>query len=157
MMSTGNMPNNPPRGPLGILGDDNGVADVGVVLTARPNAVKDDDGIDHNTWTFQWTRNRNPIAGATGPTYTVTEEDKGYRIGLRGQYLDGDGNQETVISESVTVADKVTDAIAAIYTLVMDRDEDEAGAAFYEGHFRNGVPLSVLVKDMEDNKAKGAK
>jgi len=148
--------NNAPRGPLGILGDEDGIAPVGTALLARPNAITDADGIDFDSVEFQWTRNAEPITGATGPKYTVTEFDRGADIGLRYSYIDGQGNKETVIAKPISVPDPVTDAFHAIYHLVFGRRGDGAGMAFYAQHYRNGVPVSELVADMEDNKAKGA-
>lgn len=148
--------NNAPRGPLGILGDKDGIAEPGAELLARPNAITDADGIDHSTWSFQWTRNAAPINGATGPSYTVTDFDRGADIGLRASYIDGNGNQETVIAKPVSVPDPVTDAFHAIYALVFGRRGDGPGMAFYAKHYRNGVAVSELVKDMERNKANGA-
>lgn len=149
--------NNAPFGPLGILGDEGGVAEVGAQLLARPNGVTDADGIDHTSWAFQWTRDGDPITGATGPLYTVTSEDMGADVGLRGSYMDRAGNHEEVEAKPVRVPDPVSDAIAALYFLIFDREPDALGRRFYVGLYRNGVKLSFLVADMERNKAAGAK
>ena len=143
--------NSTPRGFLVFLGD----MDLGQTLTARPNGITDADGMGPGS--FQWTRDGVVIDGATGETYTITEADQGKEIGVRLQYTDGDGNQETVVAKPKVVPDPVADAMTAIYFLVFNRAPDRAGAAFYAGHWRNGAPLSLLVKDMEDNKAKGAR
>lgn len=148
--------NNKPRGPLGILGDEDGVAHVGVDLLARPNAVVDADGIDHGTWAFQWTRNGNPIAGATESSYTVTEVDKGADIGLRGSYIDGDGNQETVVAKPVKVPDPFRAWLDATYQLLFQRDADPAGVRVYGNAYRAGVDIDQLSAFLVADKARGA-
>ena len=150
------MLNHRPTGWLVILGDERGEAEPGTELMARTNSVQDADGIGDVS--FQWMRGGAEITGATDQTYTVTDADQGAVLFVKMLYTDGNGNRETVASrDRVTVPDPISRAVAAMYTLVMERDKDKAGAAFYEGHYRNGVPLSTLVKDMEDNKARGAK
>lgn len=149
--------NNAPRGPLGILGDDGGIAQIGAELVARPNAVTDADGIDHSTWSFQWTRNGNPITGATGPSYTVTEADTGADIALRGSYIDGDGNQETVIAKPVKVPDPFRDWLDATYQLLFGRDADPVGVRVYGNAYRNGVDGDLIYAYIKADKARGAK
>jgi hypothetical protein len=88
------MSNNAPKGFMVILGD----ALIGETLTARPNAVTDDDGINQNTASFQWLRDGEPIPGATGQTYNVTSRDTGSEISVQYIYRDQGGTTETVTS-----------------------------------------------------------
>lgn len=148
--------NNAPRGPLGILGDDGGIAQIGAELVARPNGITDADGIDHSTWAFQWTRNGNPITGATGPSYTVTEADTGADIGLRASYIDGDGNQETVIAKPVKVPDPFRDWLDATYWLLFDRGADPVGVRVYGNAYRAGVDIDQLAAFLVADRARGA-
>lgn len=150
------MLNNAPRGPLGILGDEDGIAQIGAELIARPNGITDADGIDHSTWSFQWTRNGNSITGATGPSYTVTEADTGADIGLRASYIDGDGNQETVIAKPVKVPDPFRDWLDATYWLLFGRAADLAGVRVYGNAYRNGVDGDLIYAYIKADKARGA-
>ena len=93
------MSNSQPVGPLVFLGDPN----VGNTLVARPNAVEDADGINYSTVRFQWLRNGDPIPGATGQKYVLTNADLSSQISLTYSYMDYGGTQETVSSKSKTV------------------------------------------------------
>lgn len=73
-----------PYNPLMILGD----AIVGNTLTARPNAVTDENGIDHATARFQWLRDGEPIFAATNQAYEVGEADIGAEISVVYTYDD---------------------------------------------------------------------
>lgn len=88
------MSNNTPEGFMVILGD----ALIGETLTARPNAVTDDDGINYDTASFQWLRDGEPIAGATSQTYDVTSGDTGSEISVQYIYRDYGGTTEVVTS-----------------------------------------------------------
>ena len=89
-------PNNTePTGWLVILGD----PEVGNTLTARPNAVEDEDGIKSSTISYQWFREDELITGATEQTYEVTSADQGKRISVEYAYTDGNGTREVVYSK----------------------------------------------------------
>jgi hypothetical protein len=53
----------------------------GETLTADPGEWQVDEG--ELSFTYQWLRDGEEIAGATGGTYTVTKDDKGHTISLR--------------------------------------------------------------------------
>ncbi|WP_439524508.1 DUF4214 domain-containing protein [Marivita sp.] len=89
------MSNSSPVGPLVILGD----ALIGETLTARPNGIKDADGINYSTQAFQWFRDGEPITDATQQTYLVTGLDANSQISVQYTYIDNLGTQETVISD----------------------------------------------------------
>lgn len=144
--------NNPPTGFLAILGD----PAVGQVLTARPNAIRDADGMGPGS--FQWTRDGIPVIGATGQTYMVTEADLGRDIGYRFSYIDGDGNQETLTCKPKHVEDPLAAALHAIYFIIFNRRGDDPGMAFYSRMYRqHGLKLSEICADMERNKERGAR
>lgn len=87
--------NTSPDGPMGILGE----AVVGQTLTARPNAIKDADGINYGTAKFQWLRDGELINGATGQTYDVASADIGAKISVAYTYYDNGGSFEVVVSD----------------------------------------------------------
>lgn len=138
--------NNEPRGPLGILGDDGGIAQIGAELVARPNGITDADGIDHDTWQFQWTRNGLPITGATEPTYRVTQADTGADVGLTATYRDRRGKTETVKAKPVSVPDPRGDLDAYwrdLYRRHKNAEPDAEGLAWWkadtEARFVRGI------------------
>jgi hypothetical protein len=49
---------------------------------------------------FQWLRDGEPIPGAVSETYRTSADDAGRGISVRADYVDGEGNQESVISGS---------------------------------------------------------
>lgn len=89
------MSNSNPGGWLVILGD----AYIGETLTARPNAVTDADGINYSTVSYQWLRDGDPIPGATGRTYDLSNADLGSEISLQYIYRDNGGTTEVVTSK----------------------------------------------------------
>ncbi len=89
------MSNSTPVGPLSILGD----ALIGETLIARPNSIKDADGINYSTQSFQWLRDGDPIPGATQQTYSVSPTDAGSQISVRYGYTDNGGTREAVTSD----------------------------------------------------------
>jgi VCBS repeat-containing protein len=66
------------------------------------NNISDDDGM--GPVTYQWLRDGEIIDGATGSTYVLTQNDVGADVSVQANYEDGEGNQESVASSSLTVA-----------------------------------------------------
>lgn len=83
-----------PFNPLAVLGD----AIVGARLIARPNGVKDENGIDRGSQSFQWLRDGEIIQGATEQTYTVTRADATARISVEYIYQDLSGAPKSLTS-----------------------------------------------------------
>lgn len=83
-----------PYNDLVILGD----AVVGESLTARPNAVTDENGIDPTSVSFQWLRDGEEIVGATGQVYDVTEDVLGAEISVVFAYTDLRGTDKSLTS-----------------------------------------------------------
>lgn len=121
--------NNPPRGPLGILGPK--TPEPGALLTGRPNAIVDLDGFDFKSGRFQWLRDGEPIPGATEQTYRVTEADAGSEITVRFSYVDFGGTQETVTSKPRFVPDEDREAVTVFYLWGLLREPDDAGLDFW--------------------------
>ena len=57
-----------------------GTAQVGQTLTADTSGIADEDGLDNVTFSYQWMADDVNIQGATGSSYTLTEEDEGKAI-----------------------------------------------------------------------------
>lgn len=152
--------NHAPMGPVGILGDDNNVAQVGVTLTARPNALQDADGIKWDTMELQWLRDGVEIAGETAGTYIVSQDDTGAQISVLVRYEDNRGFWNAKTSNPVGVPgpelSEQEAAIAAIYTLILGRPPKPEGAKNMAAELDQGVEVSELARRMERNRDQGA-
>ncbi|WP_299567063.1 hypothetical protein [uncultured Sulfitobacter sp.] len=80
---------------------------LGETLTLDP-AISDDDGV--GPLSYQWQRDGEDIAGATGTRYTLTEADIEKALSVRGTFTDGFGNVETVESVAVELPRGATPA-----------------------------------------------
>ena len=92
--------NTPATGAPGI----SGLPEVGETLTATTSGIEDEDGLENAVFAYQWLRfelganSGADIAGATGPTYTLTADDEDKVIKVRVTFTDDAGNEESVIS-----------------------------------------------------------
>ena len=82
-----------------------GATVVGETLTADTSDITDPGGIANASYTYQWIRvdgdTDTDITGATGRTYTLTDDDAGLSIKVKTNFTDDAGNDETRISRSV--------------------------------------------------------
>lgn len=99
--------NDEPEWSLSISGD----AAVDGVLTADLTGPTDEDGYSEDDLLIQWMRDGEPIEGANGTTYTVAYADIGAVISVEANYTDGEGTEESLLSEptdTVGLADDAT-------------------------------------------------
>ena len=79
-----------------------GATVVGETLTADTSDITDPDGITNASYSYQWTRvdgdTETDIPGATGRTYTLTDDDAGKSIKVTTTFSDDADNDETRIS-----------------------------------------------------------
>ena len=78
-----------------------GTAETGQILTAATSSIMDADGIDADSFEYQWfrvdsdgTSNKTPIAGSTSFAYFLTAEDVGKRIIVEASFTDDEENAE---------------------------------------------------------------
>ncbi|ANT63799.1 hypothetical protein AYJ57_25330 (plasmid) [Salipiger sp. CCB-MM3] len=76
-------------------------------LTAS-NTLADVDGL--GSLSYQWQRGGVDITGATGATYTLTQDDVGTQITLTASYTDGQGTAESATSATTSVVQNINDA-----------------------------------------------
>ena len=88
-------PNTPATGQPSIRG----TAQVGETLTAETSDMSDTDGLDDASFAYQWLAGGADIHGATGSTYTLTEDEEGLIIQVRLTFTDDAGHSETLTSE----------------------------------------------------------
>ena len=100
-------PNQAPTGVPTITG----TAIVGDTLTADTTGISDANGLTGVSYAYQWIRNDgrsdSNISGATGQTYTLTDDDQGNTIKVRVSFTDDDGYLESLTSAA-------TGSVAAI-------------------------------------------
>ena len=114
-----------------------GVAQVGMTLTARTDNIVDDDGVS-GPFTYQWFRGSAPIPGQTSSTYTVTSADVGYNLKVKVTFTDGSGNVESpeaVKQKAVPAAADHCDVLTvwcATMTAGVGLEEDVPGDFFVD-------------------------
>ena len=96
-------PNAEPVGTVSITG----VPTEDQVLTAS-NDLTDEDGMGEIS--YQWFADGVAIAGETGTTLTLSQDEVGKEITVRARYTDGGGTVESVMSEPTEEVANVNDA-----------------------------------------------
>ena len=80
-----------------------GTAEVGQTLRADVSNIKDRDGWDESTFSYQWLADDAEITGATDFSYLVADTDLGKTLKVRVSFTDGRGNEETLTSHATRV------------------------------------------------------
>ncbi len=79
-----------------------GTEQVGETLTADTSGISDANGLTGVSYAYQWIRNDGnsdeDISGATGQTYTLTDDDQGKTIKVEVSFTDDDGYSESLTS-----------------------------------------------------------
>ena len=94
-----------------------GIPEVGQTLSADTTAIADADSLENVVFQYQWLAEDAAIAGATGPTYTLTSGDVGKAITVRVAFTDDGGNDEELTSAPTTV---VTAAGLQLQSAIVD-------------------------------------
>ena len=76
---------------------------VGCTMNAYVSSIRDRDGWDESTFTYQWLADDAEITGATSSSYTVADTDLGKTLKVRVSFTDGRGNEETLTSLATRV------------------------------------------------------
>ncbi len=97
--------NDPPTGSVTI----SGTATQGETLTAVTATIADPDGPNTLTFSFQWKRDGTDITGATGATYTLTQDDVGAAITVTVNWTDDGGAAESLTSAPTTAVTNTND------------------------------------------------
>ena len=72
-------------------------------LTADTSGISDDDGLTDVSYSYRWIAGGSDIAGATGSTYTLTDDDAGKSIKVRVSFTDDADHEETLTSAATVV------------------------------------------------------
>ena len=120
-----------------------GTARVGETLTANTSGIADADGLDDGSFAYQWLSNDGnsdtEIAGATGLTYTLADDDEGKVIEVTVSFTDDAGNEETLTSAA-------TEAVAAAPT----PNSPATGAPTITGTVQVGETLTANTSGIAD-------
>ncbi len=104
----------------------NGTATEDQVLTAS-NTLADVDGL--GTISYRWQRDTGSgfgnIAGATGDTYRLGDDDVGAKVRVVASYIDGHGTTETVASAATATVGNINDAPTGSVTIAGIAAEDQ--------------------------------
>ena len=76
---------------------------VGCTMNAFVSSIKDRDGWDESTFSYQWLADDAEITGATSSSYTAADTDLGKTLKVRVSYTDDRGNEETLTSLATRV------------------------------------------------------
>ena len=116
-----------------------GKAQVGETLTADTSCIKDTDGLENATFSYQWRADGTAIQGATDATYTLVEVDEGKAIRVRVSFTDDAGDDETLTSSA-------TAAVAA----TPQPNSPATGVPTISGTAQAGETLTVSTSGVED-------
>ena len=126
-----------------------GTLAVGETLTADTSDIEDVNGLTNADFAFHWSRYDGAvsaeIAGATGSSYTVTDDDVGYEIEVTVSFTDDAGFEETVTSDTVYVQPP-----QPLFGALRDGPENHDGSSAFtvELHFSDEVSLEfAAVRD----------
>ena len=119
-----------------------GTARAGETLTADIAGIADEDGLDNAVFTYQWVSNDGiadtGIAGATGSTLELFDDDVGKTMKVRVSFTDGLGYEETLTSPATAEAvgtPRIPDELTgkAIHIGMMDLEwSDDPRAESYD-------------------------
>ena len=96
---------------------------VGETLRADNSGISDKDGMKKAVFTYQWVAGGADIDGATGASYTITDDEEGLTIQVWVSFTDDAGNSEAVTSvgtAAVSPANTPASGVPAITGILRD-------------------------------------
>ena len=79
---------------------------MGETLSVSTSAITDEDGLDNAVFTYRWLTDETDIAGATGPSYLLTDDDVGTLITVQVSFTNDAGNDESLASEAAAAVER---------------------------------------------------
>ncbi len=133
-------PNNPAAGQLVI----SGYARSGESLTANTEGISDTDGLNNVDFSYQWLADDVDMEGATGPTFTLTDDQVGKTIRVRVTFTDNKDSDETLTSEpTATVGVAFIDGTPGTPALpTMERGDQQLTVTWTPPEDNGTVPVS---------------
>lgn len=102
---------------------------------------------------FQWHRSSTTEAEIAAMSIPLTPENFAGRAAVWDKTLP----KNYIIHRLSEALDTGPDPVRTMYQVILGREPDDEGYAFWNGHFQDGIPLSELCRFMEREKAAGAK
>ena len=128
------LPNNFARG----LPTISGTAQAGETLTVNVSAIVDPDGLTDANFRYQWLAGNANIPGATGSSYTLTDDDVGKAIKVKVSFTDDADNEENLTS-------KATASVAA------HPNNPATGELTISGTIQSGETLTAQTSGITDS------
>ena len=126
-------PNNPATGAPTI----SGTVQAGATLTASTSGIADADGMAGVAYSYQWLADDAEIAGATAPSYTLTDAEVGKAISVRVSFSDNAGHAQSLTS-------------AATATVAARPNNPATGAPTISGTVQAGATLNASTSGIAD-------
>ena len=137
-------PNSPATGEPAITGK----VQVGETLTADTTSIEDEDGLDNAAFAYQWLADDTEIAGATGNTYTLADDDEGKAIKVQVSFTDDAGNEESLASTATGSVAAVAVPLTASLENTPDTHDGQNGFSF---ELRFSEEFSLSYKTLRDH------
>ena len=137
--------NNPPGGQIKLFG----AAEPGGLLVAETRGLSDADGL--GAFSYQWLRGDTPMAGATGASYVIGDEDLDQPIAVQIVYTDGEGVLESLTSAARLPTAPLNDAFSQLiemYLVILGRAPDEQGLQYWSGRIDEGRTFEDVANAM---------
>ena len=115
-----------------------GTAQLGETLTADTSGIADPDGLDNAVFSYQWLDDDTAVQGATGSSYTLSDDNEGNAIKVIVSFTDDAGNEESLTSPA-------TAAVREPLTVSMENEpssHDGENVFTFELRFSEEVNLS---------------
>ena len=95
------------------------------------------------------------------PTSAITDADALGALWWFQGYGESRGEDEAItqrmgVKAMLEIGKRLSDPVRTMYHAILGREPDDAGYAFWNGHYQDGIPLSELCRYMEREKAAGA-
>ena len=111
-----------------------GTAQAGETLTADTSGMTDDDGLDEVQYAHQWLADDANLEGATGSSYTLTDDEVGKTIKVKVSFTDDANNQESLTSVATTaVTPQPNSPATGLPTISGTAQVDETLTAYTSG------------------------
>ena len=115
-----------------------GTPQVDETLTADTSGISDDDGLTDVSYSYRWIAGGSDIAGATGSSYTLTDDDAGKSIKVRVSFTDDADHEETLTSAATVVGLPLT--VRLVFPVA--RHHGASNVFTFDIRFSEEIPLS---------------
>ena len=131
----------PPNSPATGAPTISGTARVGEALNADKSGITDEDGLDNAIFSYQWIAGGKDIDGATGSSYTLTEDEEDLTIQVRVSFTDDADNEETLTSVATSaVAPRPPLTVSLVFPVASHHGASNVFA--FDIRFSEEFPLS---------------